>query len=185
MANIIESLLGEVLSEKTLSNVAEAVGVSSEEVSEVVSAAIPTLISAMSKNASSKEGAESLDKALEEHASNKKLDVAEEVKNADVKDGEGILKHILGDDLSSTVSTLAKSVKIDKDQVTKIAAMVAPILLTFLASGKKKSSKSSESTDLSSLLGSFVASAISGTKKSSTSEVAGELVSGLLKSLIK
>ncbi len=185
MANIIESLLSEVLSEKTLGNVAESVGVSSEQVGEVISAAIPTLIGAMSKNASTKEGAESLDKALEEHASKKKLDVAEEVKNADVKDGEGILKHVLGSDLSSTVSTLAKSVKIDKDQVMKIVAMVAPILLTFLASGKKSSKK--ESTDLSGLLGTFVTSAVSGLGKgnSSAGDIAGELVGGILKTLIK
>lgn len=186
MSSIVESLLGEVLKEDTLKNIANAVGIKEENVSDIISAAIPTLMNAMNKNAETEEGAESLAQALEEHASTTKLDVAEEVKNADVEDGEGIIGHILGDNLSSTLKTLSSKIDLDPDKIKKVLAMIAPIMLTFIASAKKKSKKSSSSKDLTQMLSGLVEDAVkSKTKSEKGAEIAGELVSGLLKAIIK
>lgn len=183
-ANIVESLFTEFLSDNTVGNLASASGVSKDNVSEVIATAIPALLGAMAGNVSTEDGAKSLSKALVQHASKTKLNVAEEVKNADQEDGQKIIKNILGSDLSDTVTALAKNVNIDKKDVSKILSMIAPMLLTFIASSKKSSKKTDSATDMSSLLGSLVTTALTGgkSKSASSASVVTSLVSSLLTS---
>jgi len=179
--NVIDSLFSELLSDDTLKNIVEATGVSKEGASEILSTAIPTLISAMAGNAASKEGAVSLSNALAQHASKTKVNVPNAVKTADLVDGQKIIGHILGGDMDDTVDKMSTSTSINKEKVKKILSMVAPIILTFIARGKKTNKKGDTASDMTSLLSSFVTSALADSNKSSSNAA---LITGLVSSLL-
>jgi len=61
----ITELLNSSLGQSIIQNVASQFGLDQKEASGAVSAAIPTILAGMTKNAQSKEGAESLNRAIE------------------------------------------------------------------------------------------------------------------------
>lgn len=178
---IIDSLLQELLSDATIGNLASAAGVDKGGVTDVISAAIPTLLTAMAENSTSEEGASSLAKALTQHSSKTKINVPDAVKNADIVDGQKIISHILGGNTNETIDKMSKSTNLDKDKISRILSMVAPIILTFIARGKKTGNKSDSAFDMTDMLSSFVKIAMSSNGKSSAgSSLASTLISSLL-----
>ena len=77
--------------------------VDKDEVSTILEAALPMLLESMNENSKSKKGAESLAKALMDHA-----DDDDDIDNIDEEDGEKILGHILGSKSSTVTKNLAK-----------------------------------------------------------------------------
>ena len=167
-ASIIDSLFSELLSDDTIGNLASAAGVQKEGVTDIISAAIPTLLTAMAENSTTEKGAESLAKALSQHSSKTKINVPDAVKNADIIDGQKIIGH------------MAKSTNLDKDKISRVLSMVAPIILTFIARGKKTSKKSDSSLDMTDMLASFVKSAMTSNGKSSAG---ASIATGIISSL--
>lgn len=180
-ASIIDSLFSELLSEDTIGNLASAAGVQKDGVTDILSAAIPTLLTAMAENASSDKGAESLSKALTQHYSKTKVNVPDAVKNADLIDGQKIISHILGGNTNETIDRMSKSTNLDKEKISKILSMVAPIILTFIAKGKKTSKKSDSALDMTDMLSTFVQSAFASNSKSSAG---ASLATGIISSLL-
>ena len=179
-ASIIDSLFSELLSDDTIGNLASAAGVQKEGVTDIISAAIPTLLTAMAENSTTEKGAESLAKALSQHSSKTKINVPDAVKNADIIDGQKIIGHILGGNTDETIEKMAKSTNLDKDKISRVLSMVAPIILTFIARGKKISKKSDSSLDMTDMLASFVKSAMTSNGKSSAG---ASIATGIISSL--
>jgi len=124
------------------------------QVTAVLSDALPVLVGKMSDNASTKEGAESLNKALNDHRTGGAIDVASFLQNADGADGQKILGHILGDDQDAATKALSKKSGLSSSKVSTILSLVAPLLLSQLGNNKKDDDASGLGGLLGGMLGS-------------------------------
>lgn len=116
-----------------------------------LAAAIPLLMTALSRNASSPEGAESLYNAIEKDHDGSVVDnLPNYLSNPNLDDGAGILKHALGDNQSSVEQSMAKTTGLDMATIAKLLQFAAPLVLGMLA--KQKQQKSLSSNDLSEML---------------------------------
>ncbi len=129
--NLLQLLLGTLTSNDSVNSVSKKTGVSSGLVSKLMIAAIPLLISYMTKNASKKEGAQSLLGALTQHTSSKP--VSQQIANADDTDGAKIIGHILGQDQNAIVSNLANQTGLNAKEVNAVLNNIAPALLNSLS----------------------------------------------------
>ena len=129
--NLLQLLLGSFTTDDSLKQVEKKSGVSKETIIRILMVALPLLISYMTKNASKKDGAQSLLGALGQHTSSQT--VSQQIKTADEVDGDKIINHILGSDKKGILSSLAKSTGLNAKQVGTILAMIAPALLNSLS----------------------------------------------------
>ena len=106
MGNIIGMLAGELMSGSSVKQVAKAAGVNEKQAENLMGNAIPLLVQAMSDNAGTKVGAESLYEALGQHSNG--LSAAEQLDRADLEDGDRIIGKILGDNKQGVTEALAK-----------------------------------------------------------------------------
>ena len=139
--------LSDLLSSEVLESLAKSTGASKADTSSVLANALPTLMKSMASNASTKDGAKSLEKALDDHTSDDALSTL--LGNIDLEDGAKILGHILGNDNDSVKSSVSKKSGVDSDLTSTILASAAPLLLSALGSEKKKSNTKADGlTDL-------------------------------------
>ena len=144
--------LSDLLSGDVIEALAKSTGASKKDTSSVLANALPTLMKSMASNASTKEGAKSLEKALNDHTSDDALSTL--LGNIDLEDGSKILGHILGNDSDSVKSTVSKKSGVDSDLTATILSSAAPLLLSALGSEKKKSNTKADG--LTDLLGSLL-----------------------------
>ena len=149
--NLLQLLLGSMMSSSSVNSVSNKTGISSKLVQKLIVAAIPLLIKYMTKNASSQAGAQSLLGALLQH--NTQRSMSAQIDEADEEDGAKIIGHILGDDETKVVSTLAEETGLKNEEVSRGLASLAPALLSGLSAAANASS--SNGGDLSSLLSMF------------------------------
>ena len=154
------SSIARLLSGDGLQSISKSTGAKPEQVASVVSNAIPMLLSGMEKNAGSKDGADSLSKALGQHKTGDVKDVGKFLDGVDTDDGKKILKHILGKNETATTKALAERSGLSASKVTKILAMVAPLLLSLLGNKKDEEEQQPQTQQggVLSLLGSVLGS---------------------------
>jgi hypothetical protein len=128
-----------------------------DKTASVLQMALPMLMGAMKRNASTPEGAAGLMGALNSKHDGSILDnlgglfgggVNEEVK----QDGMGILGHVLGGSQGNVANALSKKSGMDSQSVMNILQIAAPLILGYL--GKQKQQQNVQSPDaLTGLLG--------------------------------
>lgn len=130
-------------------------GVDSSQVSDLLAKAIPILMKGMQQNASTEAGANSLAKALDDHAGSDVSNAGAFLKNMDLSEGSKILGHILGNKKEDVQTGLAQKTGLSSSQVGSILASVAPMLLSVLGGQKQSANVGSNGIGsmLSSLLG--------------------------------
>ncbi len=151
----LSDLMGSPIGQSIVKNVAEQFGLNEKQASTAVNTAIPAILSGMSKNVQTPEGAESLNKALETKHDGSLLDnlgglLGGGNMDALMKDGGGILGHIFGNQVDDVQNGLAKKAGISSDKMGSIIKMLAPIVMAYL--GKEKSSKNLSGGALGGLL---------------------------------
>lgn len=180
--NLLQLLLGAMTSNDSVSSVSKKTGLSSKLTSKLLMMAIPMLISYLTKNASKKEGAQSLLGALTQH--NSKETVSNQIANADVTDGAKIIGHILGADQKAVINNLAKESGATTAEVNSILNSIAPALLSSLSTANSAlaSKPASNKVDLSDGIDlSDVAGLLSG---GAISNSGGNAAAGLISSLL-
>jgi len=149
--SILTELIGGLTGD-SLSGLSQQLGVDEGATSQVVSLAVPLLLSALANNTSNEKGAQSLANALNRDHDGSILDnVAGHVKSGSLDDGLGILGHVLGANQSKVEESLSEHTGLDAASVTKVLALLAPVVLGML--GKQQRQKSLDPTGLSALLG--------------------------------
>lgn len=147
---LLEALLGD----KAVGKVSEQTKANGSQIQQVIAAALPLLVSGMTQNSQTSEGAESLSNALEHHAAKDTSDIAKLIEEVDAEDGKKVVGHVLGDKQKDITKALSKKTGLTQKQVLSVLAIVAPILLSML--GSKKQENNVQSNDLSGLLGSLL-----------------------------
>ena len=102
--SLLETLLKSMTSSSSLDTMSRRTGGNNDQMAALITAALPILLRALTANASTKSGAESLQQALTEHTETGS--VAEQFETADIDDGARILQHILGSNSSVSYTHL-------------------------------------------------------------------------------
>jgi len=162
MAGILD-LLGSDLGKTIISGVAGSTGQDQGKTGGLLSMALPVLMKAMERNASTPKGAEGLMGAISNKHNGSILDnlgglfgggVDDNVK----QDGSKILGHILGNKRAGVEQVLGQKSGMDAGAVADIMKVAAPILMGVL--GKQASQNNvSSAGDLSGLLGGLLGGA--------------------------
>ena len=155
--------------------------VKESDVSNVLSAAVPILLTGMQRNAGTEAGAASLSGALKDHSKADVSDPAGFLKSADIKDGKKILGHVLGSDQKSIVSRVSDASGVTKGKTTSILAMIAPLLLSLLG-GQQNQQQSQQGSGFN-LLGMLGGLLGGGSQEESEPETESQSGGGLLDSL--
>ena len=132
----LNNLLGALTAQDAVGAIAKKYNITANQASSVINNAIPALLGAMQKNASTEGGAASLAKALGDHAGNAG-NILSNLAGTDLTDGSKILSHIFGGNLSSIVSGISNKSGVGSGIVSNILASIAPSLLALLGKGQK------------------------------------------------
>ena len=140
----LEALLG-LLQGQDLGQLAEQVGGNEGQVKNGVMAALPAMLTALSKNTGTEKGAQELNNALEtKHDGSILNNLSGYLSNPDLKDGEGILNHLFGSQTSNVANAVSQSSGLDSNGSMKMLQMLAPVLMGMLGQQKKQNNLDAE-----------------------------------------
>ena len=140
----LEALLG-LLQGQDLGQLAEQVGGNEGQVKSGVMAALPAMLTALSKNTGTEKGAEELNNALEtKHDGSILNNLSGYLSNPDLKDGAGILNHLFGSQTSNVANAVSQSSGLDSNGSMKMLQMLAPVLMGMLGQQKKQNNLDAE-----------------------------------------
>lgn len=135
-----DSILGGLMQQLQgggIQEISKTLGLNEGQVTDVVSGAIPALMGAFSRNAGSQSGADALFGALSgKHSGGILGDVIGSLAGGKSADA-GILKHAFGGKQGSVENALSASSGLDMGSVSKILAMVAPLVMGALGKAKQ------------------------------------------------
>ncbi|MBT8281775.1 MAG: DUF937 domain-containing protein [Muriicola sp.] len=159
MSGLLDLLSGP-MGKELISGVSEQTGQPADKTADVLSMAMPLLLGAMKKNASNPQNAEGLMNALSSKHNGGILDnlgglFQGGVNDSVIKDGAGILGHVLGNKQPAVENALSQKSGIDAGSVAQILKIAAPIVMGYLGRQKAQSNVS-DANGLSSLLGSML-----------------------------
>jgi len=152
MSSLIEMLTQQLGSQQSLGKLGKQIGTDQTATQNAVGAALPVLLGALARNSAESSGAQSLDRALSKHDGGVLDNLGGFLDSPDVDDGNGILRHVLGDRRQSVETGVSKASGLDMSMVAKLLPILAPVVMGAL--GRQKRDSSLNSGGLSELLGS-------------------------------
>lgn len=142
MSGILDNVLGTLLNDEVSGKMADNLGVEKTKAKTALASAVPILMQALKRNASTPEGEKSLEHALEKDHSSSILDnVSGYVEKPNTSEGSKILDHILGSKRNTVEEYVSKDSGLPTSIVDKLLSSATPILMGALA-GKKGTSNS-------------------------------------------
>jgi hypothetical protein len=154
----ISELLNSSIGQSIVQNVAGKLGMDTNEASNAVKTAIPTILAGMTRNSQSKEGAESLNRAIESQHDGSLLDnLSGMLQGHDLdlqKDGDGILGHIFGNKRLDVEHNISKKTGVSIDKIGPLLSTLAPIVMAYL--GREKQQTNVGAGNLNSLLSELI-----------------------------
>jgi hypothetical protein len=150
--SVLDSLMP-LLAGGNLQQIAGQLGVSQEQAGTAVGAAVPLLVGAMQRNASSPEGLGALAGALDRDHDGSILDDLSGFLGSGgaAGNGAGILGHVLGGRQGNVANQLGRSTGMNSGQIMQLLAMLAPLVMGAL--GKAKRQTHADTGGLADLLG--------------------------------
>ncbi|PPL03660.1 DUF937 domain-containing protein [Parapedobacter indicus] len=147
------SLLNGNLGQQLTAGISKQTGASEAETQSVVSTALPALLGALQNNASNSQGAQGILQAIgSKHDGSILENISGFLGSNDTSDGNGILKHVLGNKQGALELGIAKKTGVSSGTVSKILAMLAPIVMGYLGK-QSRSNNVSDGNGLNDLLG--------------------------------
>lgn len=151
MSGILDMLMSQ-LGGKELGNLGRQVGASEDTMSKAVAAALPMLLGALKRNASSGAGAEALNSALDRHDGGILDNIGDFLNQSPSDSDDRMLGHIFGNKRATVERSLENSAGLGQGMGGNLLKNLAPLLLG--AMGKSKRQQSGFSlNDLTSMLG--------------------------------
>lgn len=151
MSGLFEMLMGS-LGGDTNRQISRNVGADENATAKVISGALPVLLGALTRNTRDSGGADALTSALDrDHDGSILDDLAGYIGKGDTSDGDGILRHVLGQKRGRVEQGLGKASGLDAGSVARILATIAPVILGALS--KQRQRDHLDSSGLAGLLG--------------------------------
>lgn len=162
-ANLMDLLQGS-LSEGMIDQLSQQLGGSDKQkTAAAASGIVTTLMGALAKNASTQEGAQALNNALERDHDGSVLDNIMDIFSGNTQqvndralNGSGILNHVLGDRQNGAIDMISKLSGLDSGKTGNLMSMLAPVVLGAL--GKTKRQQGLDVAGIASLLSGTVSS---------------------------
>ena len=150
-------LLNSPMGKELVSGIAGQTGQDANKTGDVLSMAMPLLLGAMKKNASSPEGAAGLMNALSSKHDGSILDdlgglFGGGVDQTVMDDGAGILGHVFGNKQANVQNALSQRSGVDTGSIGDILKIAAPLIMGFLGKQQRQTNVS-DASGLSSMLG--------------------------------
>lgn len=151
MSGLLDGLMQQ-LDPRTMQQVGTELGTDPATTQSAVSTAMPVLLAALARNASNPAGATALAGALDrDHAGAGLGGIASMLGGAQGGAGQKILGHILGGGQPAVAQSLGTATGLDSGRTMKLLAMLAPLVLAYLA--RQKQEKGLDAGGLGSMLG--------------------------------
>ncbi len=157
----LQDILGQQQGSNTVDQISQSVGADSSLVNSAIQLALPALINGLANNASTPQGAESLNNALEQDQHAGVLDNlgglgglifgGQQQAPPRQADAGGILGHILGGGQGQVAQEVSSRTGLNVGQVAQILMFLAPIVMGYL--GKQKQEQGLGPDGLSNWLG--------------------------------
>lgn len=148
--SLIETITAQ-LAEGKVSDIAKRFGIDEKIAKTAVSAAVPLIVGALARNAAKKEGADSLHKAIEKDHDGSILDkVGDLLAQKDDPEGDGILRHALGNRRPAVEQGLSKGTGLDLASAGSLLSKLAPVVMGAL--GKTQRENKLDSSGLAQVL---------------------------------
>jgi len=150
--NALTEMLTQQLAGGAISQISNKIGADPGTTSKAVSLAIPLLVSALARNASTPNGAAALNQAIANDHDGSVLDNVEGfIANSEQANGAGILGHVFGEQRSTVENGLAQTTGIDPGSAGQLLETVAPLVLGAL--GRTQQQQGLDANGLSAFLG--------------------------------
>jgi hypothetical protein len=144
-------LLQNQIGGQAVDHISQKLGADRGTTSNAVEAALPLLLTAVARNASNPQQAQSLDQAVsQDHDGSILNDVPGFINRAESGPGAGILNHILGGRQQSVQQGLSQATGLDTGKTGQLLAILAPLVMGAL--GRAKQERNLDAGGLSTLL---------------------------------
>ncbi len=153
MSSILQDLMGQ-LGGSVLGQMNRQVEAPQDQLSQLAKSAIPALLAGLSRNASNEQGAQALLGALDRDHDGSILDDLSGFLGSgqSVNDGQKILGHIFGSRQNQVARHLGQESGLSQESVSKVMAMLAPVVLGALGRNRRQE-QSMSASDLGRILG--------------------------------
>jgi hypothetical protein len=185
----LQDLLGPQQGNEAVQEISSNVGAEPAAVNTAIQAALPMILGSLANNASTPQGAQSLDTALEQDHDGSVLDnlgglgsmifggQQEAATPPRQADAGGILGHILGTNQAPVVQEASNESGLGTGQVAQILMMLAPIVMGYL--GRQKQQQGVGADGLGGLLGGLLGGQAAAAPQSSGNPMM-DMASGML-----
>ena len=154
MASLMNAILGQFDAD-SLNQISSQLGANPQTTGNAIAAAVPLLLSALSRNAGSADGRDSLYNALSNDHDGGILDnLLGYLGGGSMQqqnDGAGILGHVFGGSQNGVMNALSKATGMDASNVGRLLVMLAPVVMGFL--GRTRQQQGLGPSSLAGLLG--------------------------------
>ena len=139
MDSIIQLLISQ-MGGGAVGKISDQLGIDEDKTQQAIGMALPVLIGALNRNTEDSGGAEALVGALQRDHDGSILDnlSGAVTKEETVQDGLAILGHVFGERQSNVQGSISRATGLDQDQVMRIFALLAPIVLGALGQMQRK-----------------------------------------------
>lgn len=187
----LQDLLGQDPGTEAVNQISQSVGADNSLVNSAISMALPALLGGLANNASTPEGAESLNNALEQHHDGSVLDNigglagmifggGQQAPASPATDAGGILSHILGNGQGQVAQDVSAQTGLGIGQVAQILMFLAPIVMGYL--GKQKQEQGIGADGIGGLLGGLLGGGQAQAQSASTGNSMLDMASNALDS---
>lgn len=150
MSNLLEMLTSK-LGDDQVGEMANQLGASKEQTQSAISAALPTLLAALGRQAQDPQTAEQLHSAVERDHDGSVLDSIGGLLSGGSSDvGQSILGHILGGKQSRVENAIGQTSGLDASKAGSLMSMLAPMVMGAL--GKQQREQGLGASDMASML---------------------------------
>jgi len=151
--NAITQIITQQLGGRAVSEIAQRFGISESKANAAVQIAVPLILTAMARNASQPEGAESLHQAINnDHDGSIFNNLMGYLGNPQSANGAGILGHVFGAQQPVIQNNLAQATGMDQTSAGGLLETIAPLVMG--AVGQSQQERGLDSSGLSNLLNS-------------------------------
>ena len=151
--NAITQLITQQLGGSAVSTLAQRFGISESKANAAVQIAVPLILTAMARNASQPEGAESLHQAINnDHDGSIFNNLMGYLGNPQTANGAGILGHVFGSQQPTVENNLAQATGMDQTSAGGLLETIAPLVMG--AVGQTQQQNGLDASGLSNLLSS-------------------------------
>ncbi len=184
----LQDLLGQDQGTQAVGQISQEVGAEPSMVNSAIQMALPMLLNGLANNASTPQGAESLNTALEQDHDGSLLDnlgglgsmifggQQQQAAPPRQADAGGILGHILGSNQGQVAQQVSNQTGLGMGQVAQILMFLAPIVMSYL--GKQKQQQNVGADGLGGLLGGL----LGGAQSAGSGNAMGNIASSMLDS---